>query len=172
MGDHRSDGEGGFLIRGRIVLPALNLSPTRMTVEAIIEMHPMDPIDKPGPGPAPVAQDEARDTRRESLFLGVEITRSTATLTGRIRNISATGALVESDVALVKGETLTLSFRGVDRIGATVVRKTAKGVGVRFEEEIDPTVCRVSVLGKPEDQPRWGPARPTSRFGQPIRSRR
>ena len=142
-----------------------------MTIEPAIGNTLMDSIDNPGLGPDAVETD-ARETRRESLFLGVEISRPNAKLSGRIRNISATGALVESDFALGMGEHLTLSFRGVDGVGATVVRKTARGVGVRFDTKIDPTLCRQSVLGNPADQPVWTPPPATPRFRQPVRPRR
>ena len=132
----------------------------------------MESIDNPGPGSDTGDEPDARDRRRESLFLGVEIALPNSTRSGRIRNISATGALVESDFALAMGEHLTLSFRGVASVGATVVRKTARGVGVRFDTEIDPALCRQSVLGTSADQPLWAPPPMTPRFRQPVRPRR
>jgi hypothetical protein len=131
----------------------------------------MESFDNPGQDPAS-GETDARDTRRESLFLGVEIMRPNAKLSGRIRNISATGALIESHVVLGMGEHVFLSFRGIDSVGATVVRKTVKGVGVRFDTEIDPSVCRLSVTANPNDPPLWSPPAMTPRFRQPLRPRR
>jgi hypothetical protein len=133
----------------------------------------MDQIDTSG-FPSDAAAETATDsdprrTNRESLFLGVEITRANSKPSGRIRNISPTGALVESDAVLGMGEHLVLSFRGVASIGATVVRKTARGVGVRFDTEIDPAACRMSVKASPDQRPTWAPPPMTPRFRQPGR---
>jgi hypothetical protein len=132
----------------------------------------MNPFDSNN-GSRPETRGEVgpRATHRESLFLGVEIARTGATLSGRIRNISATGALVEPEVALPMGEHLTLTFRGVPGIGATVVRKTAKGVGVRFDHEIDPAACRQSVTAPRDLLPAWLPPPMTPRFRAPAKGR-
>lgn len=94
---------------------------------------------------------DARLAPRDSIFLGAQVERDQGLVEGRIRNISATGALLEISASLELNETLRLRFRGVDDVQATVVRLTARGGGVRFATPIDPAVCRQSVLPpKPE----------------------
>ncbi|HEY0271327.1 MAG TPA: PilZ domain-containing protein [Sphingomonas sp.] len=118
----------------------------------------MDPADTASDSQAPAAEvADTRGTRRESLFIGVEILRGGALFSGRIRNISATGALIETDSHFTTGDHLILSFRGVGTIGATIVRKTAKGGGVRFDTEIDPAVCRINVTASQDTHPAWLP---------------
>jgi hypothetical protein len=129
-------------------------------------MNPAD--DTPDAGSRTAEPGKARANKRESLFLGVEIERKTSRLSGRIRNISANGALLEADIHFGVGESLVLTFRGVTSIGATVVRKTLRGVGVRFDEEIDPAVCRLSVVSDRELAPAWLPPPSTPRFKQPY----
>lgn len=80
---------------------------------------------------------------REALFLGASFETSRRPATGRIRNISPTGALLETSEDLGIGETIVVSFRGIDPTPATVKRRTAKGYGIHFEAQIDPSVCRV-----------------------------
>jgi len=106
--------------------------------------------------------DTPRDQRaaaRESIFLGAEVHHGGSILTGRVRNISATGAYLEIQAQLAAGDLLLLSFRGFERIAARVTRFAARGVGVHFEEPIDPSRCRQAVL----------PAGQATHF-EPIRS--
>ena len=94
---------------------------------------------------------EDRYAVRESLFLGTEIDCASGVETGRIRNLSATGAFVELARSVPIGEHLLLTFRRFDHVEAVVVRITAKGFGVRFASPIDPAICRRTVSARPQD---------------------
>jgi hypothetical protein len=78
---------------------------------------------------------------RESLFLGAELETRGRSKSGRIRNISPSGALLETSDDLGIGETIVISFRGVSRSAAIVKRRNSKGYGIHFEVSIDPSAC-------------------------------
>lgn len=127
----------------------------------------------PDSDPAP----DSRISPRESLLLGATAETAAGMVEGRIRNISASGAFLETQARLKAGDRLVLRFRGVDRVEADVVRVTPKGVGVRFAEEIDPKACRKSVMPERADwtkdyvlclreghrPPRWAQETPAKR---------
>lgn len=82
-------------------------------------------------------------SRRVQLFLGATLEISGRSASGRIRNISSTGALLETSENLRIGETIVISFRGIDHMAAVIKRRTKKGFGINFVMEIDPSVCRL-----------------------------
>lgn len=81
---------------------------------------------------------------REALFLGATFQVAGRPGTGRIRNISPTGALLETSEPLRVGDVITISFRGVSEARAVVKRSTPKGFGIRFEADINPSRCRLT----------------------------
>ena len=90
-----------------------------------------------------VPANETPRAPRDALFLGAVIERQAGSATGRIRNISPTGALLETSESLQTGETIIISFRGVEQSAAIVTRRTAKGYGIQFAANIDPSACRL-----------------------------
>jgi hypothetical protein len=88
---------------------------------------------------------------REALFLGATIEVSGRSASGRIRNISPTGALLETSETLILGDEIIVSFRGVTRTAATIKRRTQKGFGIKFLTPIDPSGCRLSVAAVKRD---------------------
>ncbi|MBA2934500.1 PilZ domain-containing protein [Sphingomonas sp. CGMCC 1.13654] len=83
-----------------------------------------------------------RIATRESIFLGADIMFEGEAIQGRIRNISSTGAYLEADAAFGAGDRITISFRGFADVGATVTRVACRGVGLRFDDRIDPARCK------------------------------
>lgn len=101
--------------------------------------------------PLEIGYVEERNAVRKSLLLGTEVDSISGVETGRIRNLSATGAFIELARTFPIKEQLLLKFRGFDQIKAVVVRTTEKGVGVRFVSPIDPAICRRTITSPPQD---------------------
>ncbi|WBO23777.1 PilZ domain-containing protein [Sphingomonas abietis] len=100
-----------------------------------------------------VADPSSPDPRasRESLFLGAEIRHGGVVLQGRVRNVSSTGAWVDCTHRLRVGDSLRISFQGVQDAEAQVARVTERGVGLHFDAPIDPSTCRRNVAPKQTD---------------------
>ena len=67
---------------------------------------------------------------------------------GRIRNLSATGMMVDCDMQLSHGMKLTSTIRGVGDVSGEVVRVEQGRFGIRFDQEIDPALARKPVTAK------------------------
>ncbi|MCB2013284.1 MAG: PilZ domain-containing protein [Sphingobium sp.] len=67
---------------------------------------------------------------------------------GRIRNLSATGMMVDCDMLLSRGMKLTSNIRGVGNVTGEVVRVEQGRFGIRFDQEIDPALARKPVTAK------------------------
>lgn len=90
----------------------------------------------------PSGAEDQHVAARESIFLGAKVAHAGKVIDGRIRNISATGAYLEANADLQRGDRISITFRGFEDVDATVTRTTARGVGVHFDVPIDPAQCR------------------------------
>ena len=94
---------------------------------------------------------------RESVFLAATIVEKQTgkSFEGRIRNLSATGALLQFPGADRLSGEITVTFRGVADISANVVRAVGPNLGVRFDGQIEPVACRKSVHSETSGVPDW-----------------
>ena len=67
---------------------------------------------------------------------------------GRIRNLSATGMMVDCDKLLNHGTKLKATIRGIGDVFGQIVRVEQGRFGVRFDQEIDPALARKPVTKK------------------------
>lgn len=89
----------------------------------------------------------ARAAPRDSLLLLTELRNGKGVALGkaRIRNLSATGMMIETDAPLVKDQDLQFELRGVGAISGCVAWVRADRIGVVFDEAIDPQRTRKPV---------------------------
>ncbi|HEX5537051.1 MAG TPA: PilZ domain-containing protein [Sphingobium sp.] len=96
----------------------------------------------------------SRASKRDSLFLitvlhddqGREVAKA------KVRNLSATGMLVEPDGLLEDGQRLRCSLRGIGDVAGTVVRCDGNKYGVQFDATIDPAEARKPVVHQPNSE--------------------
>ena len=98
-----------------------------------------------------IEDDEARQSPRDSLFLlsvlrdenGVEVGPA------KVRNLSSTGMMVETSVALSLGERLRFDLRGIGEVRGVVVREERDRFryGIHFERPVDARLARRAITG-------------------------
>lgn len=100
---------------------------------------------------------DTRHVERDSMFLMAEITLEAATplaaTRARVRNLSAGGMMVESDLAVARGQRLVAQLRNIGSVVGTVVWVRSTSFGVAFEREIDPKLARMQVFGGDKEAP-------------------
>ena len=98
----------------------------------------------------------ARIAPRDSLFLMTELMSPDGVALGkaRVRNLSATGMMIECDAPLAKGQRLVFDLRGVGEVHGAVAWVRSDRIGISFDSEIDPQRARKPVgQGKQEPVP-------------------
>lgn len=111
-----------------------------------------DPAEKPG----------SRKAMRDSMFLAVEIEQPDTgeRFSARARNVSDGGLMADEHDGLGVGDRVVVSLRGVGRVEGKVAWVRDGGIGIAFDERIDPRQTRKPVNGaKPTAAPR-GPLFP------------
>lgn len=100
----------------------------------------------------------ARKSPRDSLLLMTTLQSPDGKEYGpaRVRNLSATGLMVECASRLVAGTTVSLNLRGVGVVTGTVTRCDGARIGVKFDHKINPHLARKSV-GSAVAKPVAGP---------------
>ena len=88
-----------------------------------------------------------RGEPRDSLFLLAALRKlgQFAEQAVRVRNLSATGLMVDGDHQLSAGDTVSLELRNIGWVTGNVVWVDANRAGLRLESEIDPRRARVRV---------------------------
>jgi PilZ domain len=83
---------------------------------------------------------DSQRPKRDSLFLQSTIIdgNGRAIGTARVRNLSATGMLVESEAPLRAGTTVFFTLRNIGTVEATVAWSRGDRAGVSFAQDIDP----------------------------------
>jgi hypothetical protein len=97
-----------------------------------------------------------RNAPRDSLFLMTELMSPDGIALGkaRVRNLSATGMMIECDAPLAKGTRLAFDLRGVGEVQGAVAWIRSDRIGIAFDTEIDPQRARKPVgQGKQEPLP-------------------
>lgn len=96
---------------------------------------------------------ETKETRdRDSLFLLAEITfdGSTEIHKVKVRNLSPGGMMIESDLEVVEGQTITANLRNVGAVRGQIAWARTSRFGVAFDREINPKLARQPVGGATE----------------------
>ena len=84
--------------------------------------------------------------KRDSLFLGATLDVGDGVSHDvRVRNLSATGMMVDGDANLQDGAQLTATIRGIGDIRGRVAWVVERRAGIAFDVAIDPTQARKSV---------------------------
>ena len=96
---------------------------------------------------------------RESVYLAVTIVekQSGRSFEARMRNLSATGALLEYEGAVRLSGEISVTFRGVADMSANVVRTDGQQLGIHFDREIEPSLCHRSMFGQTSKRQGWLP---------------
>jgi len=94
---------------------------------------------------------------RQSVYLAVTVVEK---LTGksfeaRVRNLSATGALLQFPGADRLSGEISVTFRGVADMNANVVRADGRHVGIRFDGQIEPIASHKSIFSETSGVPDW-----------------
>ncbi len=105
-----------------------------------------------------------RQSPRDSLFLSTVLhDRNGAEIgSAKIRNLSSTGMMVETTVALSPGERLRFELRGIGAVSGVVVREEAERFryGIHFDRPVDASLARRTVTRGTATPP----SRPTPKF--------
>lgn len=96
-----------------------------------------------------------RAAKRDSLLLMTDLRDSGGQHVGsaRVRNISATGMMAETDARLRVGDRLSLTLRGAGNLAATVRWVKQGRIGLTFDREIDPQSVRKPVRATEAEAP-------------------
>ncbi|MFN3817765.1 PilZ domain-containing protein [Blastomonas sp.] len=90
---------------------------------------------------------ETRD--RDSLFLLAELTfdGSSEVHKVKVRNLSPGGMMIESDLNVAQGQTITATLRNIGSVRGQVAWARTSRFGVAFDREINPKLARQPVGG-------------------------
>ena len=93
------------------------------------------------------ATKSGRKAARDSMFLAVEIEQlaSGDRFTARARNVSKGGLMADEHDGLHTGDRVAVTMRGIDRVEGHVAWVRDGGVGIAFDEPIDPRRTRKPV---------------------------
>ena len=85
-----------------------------------------------------------RTMGRDSLFLFVILAGEDGTPLGKgvVRNLSATGMLIEGDVTLTLHQVTVFTLGAAGEVRGEVVRADHGRFGIRFDREINPQLAR------------------------------
>ena len=117
---------------------------------------------------------ETRNVGRDSLFLFADLTIEglPAPTRVKVRNLSNGGMMAEADIAIARGDRLTVKLRNIEQVRGSVAWVQGTRFGIAFDTEIDPQVVRAPVSGAAESQaPHFvrPPAQPTPGSNRPLR---
>lgn len=108
--------------------------------------------------------DKSRSAARESLFLlgklWLDSERSTDV---RIRNLSATGMMVEIKEHTAVGDVVHIEIKGLGKLAGTIAWIAEKRIGIALARKIDPSLARQQVRGSlqvPDHVKQQPPVRP------------
>lgn len=89
----------------------------------------------------------ARAAARDSLFLLTDISSPDGFDMGkaRVRNLSATGLMADSERPFRVGEMVRVELRGLGRVSGTIAWTKNERIGIAFDHAIDPQQARKPV---------------------------
>ncbi len=90
---------------------------------------------------------DTRTASRDSLYLKAELQFGEGQLlhSAKVRNLSATGMMVEGGVDAESGEKLSISLRNIGWVSGIVAWVHDGRFGVELDERIDPTEVRGAI---------------------------
>lgn len=92
------------------------------------------------------ATDRARAAPRESLFLLGKLWLDAETSADvRIRNLSATGMMVECRAFTALGDVVHVEIKGLGKLKGSIAWIAEKRVGIQLDRPIDPSLARQQV---------------------------
>jgi hypothetical protein len=97
--------------------------------------------------PTIAADCKGRKADRESIFILCDIGRADGRLAAqvRVRNVSSTGMMAETNVAFAVDELIIVAFRGHEPIYGTVSWARQRQIGIAFHIPVDPKTLRRQV---------------------------
>jgi hypothetical protein len=103
---------------------------------------------------------DTRHAERDSMFLMAElvIAPDAPPVRARVRNLSAVGMMVETEMRVKRGQRIAAELRNIGAVAGVVVWVRGGKFGVAFEEEIDPKLARVPVYSGPREAPGYARA--------------
>ena len=98
---------------------------------------------------------DTRSEERDSLFLRADLSVEGAGPSGQgtVRNLSAGGMMVESQLRPKRGTRLTVHLRNIGPVTGTVVWMREHRFGAAFDEEIDPKMARSQIVFEDKEAP-------------------
>ncbi len=102
-----------------------------------------------------MASINTRDVERDSMFLMTDIVTEGggAAVRVKIRNLSASGMMMEGDVVAKRDTRVTAELRNIGLVAGTIVWVMGRRSGVAFDEPIDPKLARTTVYGGDKEAP-------------------
>ena len=108
----------------------------------------------------PLADDGSRIHDRASMLLAAEVRVASAPAQSAvIRNISATGLMVEMEAHAYSGDFVSANLGNLGWTDGTVVWRVGNRFGIRFDEQIDPANVRRTIRSTPRAYERTTPLR-------------
>lgn len=103
---------------------------------------------------------DTRHAERDSMFLIAELVfaADSPPIRARVRNLSAVGMMVESDIRVKRGQRVAAELRNIGAVAGVVVWVRGNKFGVAFEEEIDPKLARTPVFSGDREAPSYARA--------------
>jgi hypothetical protein len=86
----------------------------------------------------------ARGAQRDSLFLLTTITSPEGVALGkaRIRNLSATGLMADSELRFRVGQRVRIELRGLGIVEGSIAWAREERIGIAFDQRVDPQQAR------------------------------
>jgi len=111
-----------------------------------------------------------RQEKRDSLFLSATVKIAEFPgFTTRVRNLSAGGMMIDTDIELAPGMRVIAELRGIGEVPGRVAWTAMGRAGIAFNREVDPRLARAGALGPKSVQPIYVKHEPGRRPGLAIR---
>ncbi len=109
-----------------------------------------DKASDPSAGGAEASTGHRRAAARDSLFLLATLSHAgdAASITARVRNLSAEGMMVETTEAFARGDRIEIELRGIGSLTGKVAWREDGRLGVAFDSRIDPMKARKALPNK------------------------
>lgn len=103
---------------------------------------------------------DTRDLKRDSLFLMAEVLveGSVKSEHVKVRNLSDRGMMVEGELIASSGQRVIVTIKKIGEVGGVVAWSQSARVGISFDESIDASLARTTLVGEMAEAPRY--ARP------------
>jgi hypothetical protein len=103
---------------------------------------------------------DTRHGERDSMFLMADLVlaENAPAVRVKVRNLSATGMMVASEVRVKRGQRVAAELRNIGAVAGVVVWVRGGKFGVAFEEEIDPKMARTQVFSGNREAPGYARA--------------